>query len=151
MLAARKVKSVGRSGLGVVKVTFTGLNVPGVNGGMFTTAFVGVPTTVIDCVPVPALTWSMVTEPGPCDTPKEGIPPGKRSPSLTVVNGVQTCVVAGELVKVTCVTPATIPNSPLNVVVRDPAVNGGSMLVVELMPETTVFPDALSVMVTVEP
>ncbi len=71
MLAARKVKSVGRSGLGVVKVTFTGLNVPGVNGGMFTTALTGAPTTVIDCVPVPALTWSMVTKPVPLDTKKE--------------------------------------------------------------------------------
>jgi len=89
VLAARKVKSVGRSGLGVVKVTFTGLNVPGVNGGMFTTALVGVPTTVIDCVPVPALTWSMVTKPVPLDTAKEGGPPGKRSPSVTNVVGVQ--------------------------------------------------------------
>ncbi len=91
MLAARRVKSTARPGLVVVKVTTTGLNVPGVNAGMFTVAFVGVPTTVIDCVPVPALTWSIVTEPGPLDTPKEGIPPGKRSPSLTVVNGVQIC------------------------------------------------------------
>ncbi len=75
----------------MVKVTTTGSNVPGVNGGMFTTAFVGAPTTVIDRVPVPALTWSMVTEPGPLDTIKEGGPPGKRSPSVTVVVGVQVC------------------------------------------------------------
>ncbi len=62
---------------------------PGVNAGIFTTALVGVPTTVIDWVPVPALTWSTVTEPGPLDTPKEGIPPGAKSPSVTVVLGVQ--------------------------------------------------------------
>ncbi len=74
----------------MVKVTTTGSNVPGVNGGMFTTAFVVAPTTVIDRVPVPLLTWSMVTEPGPLDTVKEGGPPGKRSPSVTVVVGVQT-------------------------------------------------------------
>jgi len=91
VLAARRVKSTARPGLGVVKVTTTGLNVPGVNAGMFTVAFVGVPTTVIDCVPVPALTWSIVTEPGPLDTAKEGIPPGAKSPSVTVVVGVQVC------------------------------------------------------------
>ncbi len=56
--------------------------------GMFTTALVEL-TSVNDCKPVPALTWSTVTEPGPLATPKEGIPPGKRSPSVTVVVGVQ--------------------------------------------------------------
>ena len=91
MLAARKVKSTAKAGLIGVKVTTAGLNVPGVKAGMFTTAFVGVPTTVSDCKPVPALTWSTVTEPGPCDTPKETKPPGNKSPSVTVVNGVQTC------------------------------------------------------------
>jgi hypothetical protein len=84
------VKSVGSAGLGVVKVTTTGSNVPGVNAGMFTIALTGVPTTVIDRVPVPALTWSMVTEPGPLVTPKEATPPGNKSPSVTVVLGVQT-------------------------------------------------------------
>ncbi len=88
MLAARSVKSTGSAGFVGVNVTTTGLNVPGVNGGMFTVAFVGVPTTVKDCKPVPALTWSTVTEPGPLDTPKEAMPPGKRSPSVTVVAGV---------------------------------------------------------------
>jgi len=73
-----------------VKVTTTGANVPGTNAGMFTVALVGVPTTVIERVPVPASTWSMVTEPGPLDTPKVGIPPGNKSPSVTVVVGVQT-------------------------------------------------------------
>ncbi len=68
---------------------------PGVNGGMLTTALVGTPTTVNDCKPVPALTWSTVTEPGPLDTPKEARPPGKRSPSLTVVVGTQVCCVGG--------------------------------------------------------
>ncbi len=76
-----------------MKVAVTGSNVPGVNGGMVTIAFVGVPTTVNDCKPVPALTWSTVTEPGPLDTPKEGIPPGAKSPSLTSVVGVQVCEV----------------------------------------------------------
>jgi len=73
-----------------VNVTFTGANVPGTNAGMFTAALVGVPTTVIERVPVPASTWSMVTLPGPLDTPKDGIPPGNKSPSVTVVVGVQT-------------------------------------------------------------
>ena len=40
----------------MVKVTTTGAVVPGANAGMFTIALVGTPTTVIDCVPVPALT-----------------------------------------------------------------------------------------------
>ncbi len=79
----------------MVKVTITGLNVPGVKAGMFTTALVGAPNTVIDCVPVPALTWSMVTEPGPLATPKEAIPPGNKSPSVIVVLGVQVCEVGG--------------------------------------------------------
>ena len=89
MLAARKVKSTGCAGFVGVKVTTTGLNVPGVNGGMLTVAFVGTPTTVSDCNPVPALTWSTVTEPAPLITPKETIPPGAKSPSVTVVLGVQ--------------------------------------------------------------
>ncbi len=88
-----------------VKVTLTGLNVPGVNAGMFTTALVGAPTTVSDCNPVPAFTWSTVTEPGPLDTPKETIPPGNKFPSLTVVVGVQVCGVGvgvGVGVRVKC-------------------------------------------------
>ena len=56
MLAARNVKSTGIVGLINVKVTTTGLKVPGVNAGIVTTALVGVPTTVSDCKPVPALT-----------------------------------------------------------------------------------------------
>lgn len=83
-----------------MNVTVTGACVPGVNGGMFTTAFIGVPTTVKDCRPVPALTWSTVTEPGPMVTPKETMPPGAKSPSVTVVVGVQVpppgvCVAIG--------------------------------------------------------
>ena len=88
VLAARKVKSTAKPGLGVVKVTTTGLNVPGVNGGIFTTALVGVPTTVSDCKPVPPLTWSTVTEPCPLDTAKETIPPGAKSPSVTSISHV---------------------------------------------------------------
>jgi hypothetical protein len=83
------VKSTGSAGFITVKVTITGLIVPGVKAGMFTTALVGTPTSVSDCNPVPALTWSTVTEPGPLDTPKETIPPGNKSPSVTVVVAVQ--------------------------------------------------------------
>ena len=89
MLAARRVKSMGRFAFVGVKLTVTGLNVPGVNGGILTVAFVGVPTTVSDCKPLPALTWSIVTVPAPLITPKEAIPPGAKSPSITVVIGVQ--------------------------------------------------------------
>jgi hypothetical protein len=91
------VKSTGRFGLILVKVTTTGSNVPGVNAGMVTIAFVEL-TTVSDCNPVFKLTGSTVTEPAPLDTPKEAIPPGNKSPSVTVVVGVQVwawaCVVA---------------------------------------------------------
>ena len=59
------------------------------NAGIFTTALTGVPTIVSDCNPVPPFTWSIVTVPGPLDTPKDTIPPGKRFPSVTVVLGVQ--------------------------------------------------------------
>jgi hypothetical protein len=90
VLAARNVKSTIRPGLGVVNVTTTGAVVPGANGGMVTTALTGTPTTVSICSPVPALTWSTVTEPGPVFTPKETIPPGNKSPSVTVALGVQT-------------------------------------------------------------
>jgi hypothetical protein len=99
VLAARKVKSTGSAGSILVNVTVTGAVVPGVNAGIVTTAFVAL-TTVSDCKPVPALTWSTVTEPAPLDTPKEVIPPGNKSPSVTVVLGVQipvwawACVVA---------------------------------------------------------
>jgi hypothetical protein len=89
VLAARKVKSTGRAGLITVKVVVTGANVPGVKATIFTITFVGIPTSVNDCKPVPALTWSTVTVPTPLDTPKEGMPPANKSPSLTVVFGVQ--------------------------------------------------------------
>jgi len=89
VLAARKVKSTACPCIVGVKVTVTGLNVPGMNGGITTVAFIGTPTTVIDCVPVPALTWSMVTEFCPLVTPKEATPPGAKSPSVTVVVGTQ--------------------------------------------------------------
>ena len=89
VLAARSVKSTGCVGSITEKVTTTGAVVPGVKAGIFTTALVGVPTTVSDCKPVPAFTWSTVTEPGPLDMPKETIPPGAKSPSVTVVVGVQ--------------------------------------------------------------
>ena len=80
VLDTRRTKSTGSAGLIRVKVTTTGLYVPGVNAGMLTVALTGAPTTVIDCEPVPALTWSTVTEPGPLDTPKETIPPGINFP-----------------------------------------------------------------------
>jgi hypothetical protein len=38
---------------------------------------------------VPALTWSIVTEPAPLVTPKDTMPPGNKSPSVIVVVGVQ--------------------------------------------------------------
>ena len=56
---------------------------------MLTVALTGTPTTVNDCKPVPALTWSTVTEFCPLVTPKEAIPPGAKSPSVTVVVGTQ--------------------------------------------------------------
>jgi len=56
VLAARNVKSTGSAGFIGVNVTTTGTVVPGVNGGIKTVVFVGVPTTVKDCKPVPALT-----------------------------------------------------------------------------------------------
>ena len=56
VLAARKVKSTGSAGLIGINVTTTGINVPGVNAGIITTALICVPTTVSDCKPVPALT-----------------------------------------------------------------------------------------------
>lgn len=89
MLAARNVKSTGWLGSVGVKVTMTGACVPGVNAGMFTVAFIGVPTTVSDCNPLPALMWSTVTEFCPVATPKDAIPPGAKSPSVTVDAGVQ--------------------------------------------------------------
>ena len=90
MLAARNLKSTARFGFIGIKVITTGINVPSVNDGILTIALVGVPTTVSDCKPLPALTWSTVTEPGPLDTPKDTIPPGNKLPSVTVVAGVQT-------------------------------------------------------------
>ena len=89
VLAALKVKSTSCVGSITEKVTTTGANVPGVNAGILTTALTGVPTTVNDCKPVPALTWSTVTEPAPLVIPKETMPPGAKSPSVTVVVGVQ--------------------------------------------------------------
>jgi hypothetical protein len=56
VLAARNLKLTAIVGSIGVKVTTTGANVPGVNAGMFTIALTGVPTTVSDCSPVPALT-----------------------------------------------------------------------------------------------
>ena len=56
VLAARNLKSTARFGSIGVKVTVTGLNVPGVNAGILTIALIGVPMTVKDCNPVPALT-----------------------------------------------------------------------------------------------
>jgi len=90
-LAARNLKLTACPGLGVVKVTTTGAVVPGVKAGIFTVALTGAPTSVSDCKPVPALTWSTVIVPAPLDIPKEGIPPGNKSPSVTVALGVQVC------------------------------------------------------------
>ncbi len=56
VLAARNLKLTASVGLVGVKVTTTGAVVPGMNAGIVTTALVGVPTTVSDCKPVPALT-----------------------------------------------------------------------------------------------
>lgn len=92
VLAARNVKSTGCVGSITEKVTTAGAVVPGVNAGIFTTAFIGVPTTVKDCKPVPAFTWSTETEPAPLDTINEAIPPGAKSPSVTVVVGVQVSI-----------------------------------------------------------
>ena len=55
-LAARNLKLTASVGSIGVKVTTTGAVVPGVNAGIVTTALVGVPITVSDCKPVPALT-----------------------------------------------------------------------------------------------
>ncbi len=85
--AARKVISTGSAGLTTVKVTVTGLNVPGVNAGIVTTAFVTL-TTVSDCNPVPAFMWSIVTDPGPDATPNDAKPKGNAGSSVTVVLGV---------------------------------------------------------------
>ncbi len=89
LLAARNVKSTAIVGSLAVNITVTGAVVPGVNAGIITVAFIGVPTTVNDCNPLPAFTWSIVTEPGPLDTPKDAMPPGNKSPSVTVEVGVQ--------------------------------------------------------------
>ncbi len=56
VLAARNVKSTGSAGFIGVNVTTTGAVVPAVNAGMLITALTGVPATVNDCNPVPALT-----------------------------------------------------------------------------------------------
>ena len=72
---------------------------PGVNAGMFTVAFTGVPTTVSIRNPVPALTWSTVTEFIPVVTLNETIPPGARSPSVTVEVGVQVVRTHRTLIK----------------------------------------------------
>ena len=90
LFAARNVKSTGNAGFIGVNVTTTGAVVPAVNGGILTTALTGVPITVNDCKPVPALTGSTVTDPGPLVMPNDTIPPGNKSPSVTVVVGVQT-------------------------------------------------------------
>ena len=89
VLAARNVKSTPSPGLIGVNVTTTGIVVPIVNGGMLTVALTGTPNTVSDCNPVPALTWSTVTELGPLVMPNDTMPPGNKSPSVTVVLGVQ--------------------------------------------------------------
>ncbi len=56
VLAARNVKSTARFGLMGVNVTVTGSYVPAINAGILTIALTGVPMTVNDCKPVPALT-----------------------------------------------------------------------------------------------
>ena len=63
-VVARSVKSTACPGLGTVKVAVAGLNVPIVNAGMFTLAFVAL-TSENDCSPVPPSTGSTVTEPPP--------------------------------------------------------------------------------------
>ena len=93
--AARKEKSTARFGLIAVKVNVTGAVVPGVNGGIVTITLTGTPTTVSDCNPRPALTWSTVTDPGPDEKANVVKPPGKRSPSVAIKVGVQGDVVQG--------------------------------------------------------
>ena len=56
VLAARNVKSTGKFSFIGINVTTTGAVVPGVKAGIITTALIGVPITVSDCKPVPALT-----------------------------------------------------------------------------------------------
>ncbi len=110
---------------------------PGVNGGIVTTALVGVPTTVRDCKPVPAFTWSTVIEPAPLITPKETIPPGAKSPSATVVLGVQVSaqrtlikaawkVLAALKVKSTA-SPGVVALKVTVTGVKVPGVNGGML------------------------
>ncbi len=89
------MKSTGSAGSVAVKVTVTGLNVPGVNAGILTVALIGTPTTVSDCNPVPEFMWSTVTVPGPDVTPNDAKPPGLKSPSVTVVVGVQVVIPTG--------------------------------------------------------
>ena len=156
--------------MGLVKVTVTGAIVPGTNGGMITFAFTrGSPAlNVSDRNPVPAFTWSTVTVLPVLLTPNEGIPPGNKSPSATVLLqtdagsgvgvgvavgvGVGVGVRVGALVKVTSLTPSTIPNSPVNLVHRgSPGTHGARLLVSDVMPETNVPAATLSVIVTVEP
>jgi hypothetical protein len=122
--------------------------VPGVNDGIFTTALVGVPTTVSDCNSVPALTWSTVTEPAPFDTPKETIPPGNKSPSVTVVVGVQVSaqrtrikaawnMLAARRVKSTA-RPGVVALKVTTTGLKVPGVNGGMLTVALVGVPTTV-------------
>ena len=62
--AARRLKLTGRFGLITVKVTTTGLVVPGVNAGIKTTALVAL-TNVSDCSPVGEPAPLTLTEPAP--------------------------------------------------------------------------------------
>lgn len=88
-LSPAMIISTGRFGLLTVKVTITGVLVPGVKVGIFTIAFIEL-TTVNDCNPVPLLLGSTVIVPELLVTRNSVMPPGKRSPSVTVIIGVQT-------------------------------------------------------------
>ena len=81
--AARRLIVTGKFGLITVKVTTAGRNVPGVNGGIVTTAFVEL-TRVRDCNPLPASIESTVIVPEPLVTVKAPRPPGKEFPGASV-------------------------------------------------------------------
>ncbi len=148
MLAARKVKSTDFVGSITEKVTVTGANVPGVNGGILTTVLVDVSSTVSDCNPVPPLTWSTVTEPAPLITPKDTIPPGAKSPSVTIVLGVQVSaqrtrikaawnMLAARRVKSTA-RPGVVALKVTTTGLKVPGVNGGMLTVALVGVPTTV-------------
>ncbi len=87
-VVALKVKSTGCDVFGIVNVVVTGPNVPSVNAGMFTVAFVAL-TSDSPCNPFPVLIGSTVTDPDPAVIASNwAAPPGRVSVIVSV--GVQT-------------------------------------------------------------